>query len=192
MVPMQARWAWRLSMNWSAGLRPGSYPPLPRKAPGRRPAFQSGSWSQCAPILAWRLSSNRWPRSLVWQTLWTGVSCDYGWTSMELFVVQILALAILIALLVFLDDRRTRREVRSYTWDGTAFDADEVLRRVQTVKTNYLAALHCQRHSHPRPIGLLARACRRVSGKSYFRSRSKACTSIVGDESEDRDSRNSK
>jgi len=111
---------------------------------------------------------------------------------MEVFVLQILALAVLITLLVFLDDRRTRREVQNYTWDGTAFEADEVLHRVQTVKTNYLAALHRQRHSHPRPIGLLARACRSVSGKSYFRSRSRACASIIGEESEDRDSGNSK
>ena len=111
---------------------------------------------------------------------------------MEVFVLQILALVVLIALLVFLDDRRTRREIQNYTWDGKDFEADEVLHRVQTVKANYLAALHRQRHSHPRPIGLLTKACRRVSGKSYFRSKSRVCASVIGEESEDRDSGNSK
>ena len=111
---------------------------------------------------------------------------------MEVFVLQILALAVLIALLVFLDNRRTRREIQNYRWDGTAFDADEVLHRVQTVKTNYLAALRRQRRPHQSPIGLFAKACRRVSGKSYFRSRPRACASIIGEESEDRDSGNFK
>lgn len=107
---------------------------------------------------------------------------------MEFLVLQILALAVLGGLLVFLDDRGTRSEIQNYTWDGAAFDADELLHRVQSVGTDYITALHSHRHLHRKPIGHLIKTCRRVSGKSYFRSRPTPCASVIGEELEDRDS----
>jgi hypothetical protein len=85
-----------------------------------------------------------------------------------ILILEIATIFILSHNLVVRWRARRRLIIEEAGWNGTAFNANGVLVRVQALRTNYLDSLHTQPRMKLRLMARIVEACRKVGKRAYF------------------------